>query len=178
MSISRHDGSVTAVHRLPGGSEVAPHWHDDHQIVYAGKGVLSVRTDGGSWVAPATRAIWIPARTVHRHRAHGATDLHTIGLPVTANPLGLRRPAVLRVSPLLRELLLECSRYGETETPQVRRLRAVLLDQLRSSPEQPVHLPSARDPRLAAVCAVLEGEPGTAGRSPRSAPRPVPGSAR
>ncbi|MBO2453631.1 helix-turn-helix transcriptional regulator [Actinomadura barringtoniae] len=39
------------------------------------------------------------------------------------------------------------------------RLRAVLLDQLRHSPRNPVHLPTPHDSRLAAVCALLHEDP-------------------
>ncbi|MEO3871631.1 helix-turn-helix transcriptional regulator [Nonomuraea sp. B12E4] len=88
---------------LARGSGIDAHRHDTHQIVYACRGVVSVTTDAGVWVAPANRAIWIPAGTVHEHRAHGDTDLRLVGL--TDNPLGLNRPAVLAVAPLLRELI-------------------------------------------------------------------------
>ncbi|RCV47928.1 AraC family transcriptional regulator [Marinitenerispora sediminis] len=161
MSIPRHDPvAPTLVRPLPAGGGVDAHRHDDHQIVYAGRGVLAVTTDAGSWVAPATRAIWIPAGTVHAHRAYGETDLHTVGLPAGENPLRLRTPTVLAVAPLLRELILAYTRAPRGDTPQRRRLRAVLLDQLRVSPrQQPVHLPAASDPRLAAVCALLRADP-------------------
>ncbi|WP_158879468.1 AraC family transcriptional regulator [Amycolatopsis anabasis] len=160
MSIPRHDPRApTGIRPLAAGAGIDAHWHDDHQIVYAGRGVLSVRTDAGSWVAPATRAIWVPARTVHEHRAHGTTDLHIVGLPVTDNPLRLEAPAVLAVSPLLRELILAYTRAADTQNAERRRMRAVLLDQLRHSPQQPLHLPEARDPRLAAICALLREDP-------------------
>lgn len=35
--------------------------------------MLEVITDAGTWFAPATRAIWIPAGTVHSWRAQGMT---------------------------------------------------------------------------------------------------------
>ncbi|MEV5496370.1 cupin domain-containing protein, partial [Nonomuraea fuscirosea] len=89
---------------LPPGAGIDAHRHDTHQIVYACRGVLSVTTGTGIWVAPANRAIWVPAGTVHEHRAHGDTDLRLVGL--TGNPLGLERPAVLVVRPLLRELII------------------------------------------------------------------------
>ncbi|MEV2252948.1 helix-turn-helix transcriptional regulator [Streptomyces sp. NPDC050147] len=154
--------ATTGLLPLRAGAEVDAHRHDEHQIVYAGRGVLSVTTDAGSWVAPATRAIWIPAGTVHEHRAYGDTDLHLVGLPVTDNPLCLDRPAVLEVAPLLRELIIAYT--GRTEPPvgrtaERRRLRTVLLDQLRHSTQQPVHVPAARDPRLIAVCAILRDDP-------------------
>lgn len=167
----------------PGGG-IDAHRHDTHQVVYACRGVLSVTTDAGTWVAPANRAIWIPAGTVHEHRAHGSTDLRLVGL--TSDPLGLTRPAVLAVEPLLRELIIAytADRRGSRADPgsgaadpstgtadpdsgaaglsdgaERDRLLAVLLDRLRHSPERPFHLPAARDPRLAAVCAMLGDDP-------------------
>jgi cupin domain len=74
---------------LPGGTIVGAHRHDGNQIVYASRGVLEVTTDAGTWIAPASRAIWVPVGTVHQHRAYGPTVLHTVGLAATANPLRL-----------------------------------------------------------------------------------------
>lgn len=150
---------VTGLRPLPAGTGVDAHRHDGHQIVYAGRGVLSVTTGAGSWIAPATRALWIPAGTVHEHRAHGDTDLHLVGLPVRDNPLRLDRPAVLKVGPLLRELILAYTERPDGRGAERRRLRAVLLDELRRSPEQPLHVPAATDPRLVAVCALLRADP-------------------
>lgn len=144
---------------LAPGAGIDAHRHDTHQIVYACSGVLSVTTDAGTWVAPANRAIWIPAGTVHEHRAHGRTDLRLVGLPVADDPLGLGRPAVLAVSPLLRELIIAYTSEPGGQDEERDRLRAVLLDRLRRSPEQPFHLPTARDPRLTAVCAMLHADP-------------------
>ncbi|SFE90638.1 AraC-type DNA-binding protein [Actinacidiphila alni] len=100
--------------------------------------------------------------------------MHTIGLPASVNPLGLAAPAALTVNPLLRELILTYTREhddaeagggggarsaGGAGRPEHRRMRAVLLDQLRASPQQPVHLPTPTDARLAAVCAMLHRDP-------------------
>jgi AraC-like DNA-binding protein len=158
--ISRHTPRApTRAQSLPAGANIDAHRHDDHQIVYAGRGVLSVTTDAGTWVAPATRAIWIPAGTVHRHQAHGELELHLVGLPITENPLDLDTPTVLAIGPLLRELILAYTREPRDDGPERRRLRAVLLDQLRISPQQPIHLPAPADLRLAAVCAILHRDP-------------------
>jgi AraC-like DNA-binding protein len=162
MSIPRHTPvAPTGLRRLTSGAEIDAHHHDEHQIVYAACGVLSVTTGQGRWIAPATRAIWIPAGTVHEHRAYGRTDVHLLGLPVRANPLGLHAPAVLAVGPLLRELIIEYTRAPEGGGDQAerRRLQAVLLDRLRHSPRHPVNLPTPRDSRLAAVCALLHEDP-------------------
>ncbi|NIH83091.1 AraC family transcriptional regulator [Amycolatopsis viridis] len=140
---------------LAPGERIDAHRHDDHQIVYAGSGVLAVTTGTGTWFAPGTRAIWIPAGCVHAHLAHGRTDLHLLGLPAEANPLGLDRPAVLAVSPLLRELVLAGTRTPDDGSPERRRLLAVLVDQLRAAPREPAGLPTPADPRLRAVCDLL-----------------------
>jgi AraC-like DNA-binding protein/quercetin dioxygenase-like cupin family protein len=149
----------TALFRLPAGGGIDAHRHDDNQIVYAARGVLSVTTDLGRWIAPSTSAIWVPAGTVHAHRAYGETDLHTVGLPATDNPLRLTTPAVLAVSPLLRELIVAYTSDPADSGAERRRLRAVLLDQLRHSPRQPIQLPVPRDPRLVTVCALLHADP-------------------
>ncbi|MGA5901079.1 AraC family transcriptional regulator [Streptomyces venetus] len=149
----------TRAQRLTAGDRIDAHRHDDHQIVYAGTGVVAVTTDAGTWFAPGTRAIWVPAGTVHAHRAHGLLDLHLVGLPVEDNPLGLDQPAVLAVGPLLRELIRAYTRDPADDSPERRRLRAVLRDQLRVSPQQPLLLPAPADPRLAAVCALVHADP-------------------
>nr|SBO94660.1 Transcriptional regulator, AraC family [Nonomuraea gerenzanensis] len=184
---------------LAPGAGIDAHRHDTHQIAYACRGVISVTTDAGTWVAPANRALWVPAGTVHEHRAHGDTDLRLVGL--TENPLGLDRPAVLAVGPLLRELIIAYTGDTTSDTTghnaglsagdttidsagdtagdttidtagdtagrlgggERARLLAVLLDQLRHAPEQPLHLPTARDARLAAVCAALHQDPADPG---------------
>ncbi|MCX5383975.1 helix-turn-helix transcriptional regulator [Streptomyces sp. NBC_00083] len=149
----------TRAQQMAPGDSIDAHRHDDHQLVHASRGVLAVTTHAGTWVAPATRAIWVPAGTVHSHRAHGGLELHLMGVAAHEDPLGLDAPTVLTVGPLLRELLLAHTRAPGDRSPEGRRLRAVLLDQVRAAPRWPVHLPAPSDPRLAAVCAILWADP-------------------
>ncbi|MFJ8493844.1 AraC family transcriptional regulator [Streptomyces sp. NPDC094038] len=160
MTEIRHETvAPTETRRLAAGHEIDAHRHDDHQIVYAGRGVLAVTTDAGSWVAPGNRAIWVPAGTVHAHRAYGELQLHFVGLPATENPLALGTPTVLAVGPLLRELIIAYTSDEDDDSPERARLRAVLLDRLRASPQQPLHLPAPTAPLLREVCAILEADP-------------------
>ncbi|WP_030432462.1 AraC family transcriptional regulator [Allokutzneria albata] len=160
MTQTRHmPKAPTRAQQLASRATIDAHRHDDHQIIYAARGVLAITTDAGSWVAPANRAIWVPAGTVHAHEAHGELELHLIGLPAKDNPLRLTEPTVLSVGPLLRELILAYTRAPHDDSPERRRLRAVLLDQLRASPQEPVHLPAPTDPRLRALCHVLREDP-------------------
>ncbi|WP_369360679.1 helix-turn-helix transcriptional regulator [Streptomyces sp. cg2] len=161
MTHVRHQPvAPTRMRCLAPGAGIDAHRHDDHQIAYASRGVLAVTTDAGSWVAPANRAVWIPAGAPHAHRAHGKLALHLVGLPAADNPLALEYPTVLKVGPLLRELILAYTRDTEAgDSPQRARLRAVLLDQLRISPQQPLHLPAPNAPRLRALCDILHADP-------------------
>ncbi|MFI6659150.1 AraC family transcriptional regulator [Streptomyces sp. NPDC050523] len=160
MSNIRHTPQApTQARSLAAGESIDAHRHDEHQIVYAGSGVLAVTTDAGTWFAPGTRAIWVPAGTVHAHRAYGHLDLHLVGLPARDNPLALETPTVLAVSPLMRELILAYTRDPDDVSPERHRLLAVLRDQLRASPQQPMRLPTAGDPRLAAVCETVHANP-------------------
>ena len=121
---------VTGVWHLAGGETVQAHWHDQHQLVHASSGVLSVSTDDGTWVVPPDRVLWVPPSTAHAHRTHGTTDLLTVAVPATTRPLAAASTTVLAVSPLLRRAA------GAAETsnaPPDRRLRAVLLDQLAAA---------------------------------------------
>ncbi|MFI8090193.1 AraC family transcriptional regulator [Streptomyces sp. NPDC086080] len=160
MTEIRHTSTApTRTQRLAPGAAIDAHRHDDHQIVYAGRGVLAVTTDAGSWVAPANRAIWVPAGTVHAHQAHGEIQLHLLGLPAVVNPLGLASPTVLAVGPLLRELIIAYTRSPGAVGPERERLHAVLLDQLRASPQEPLHLPTPADPLLRKLCDILRADP-------------------
>jgi AraC-like DNA-binding protein len=157
MSSSRHTPiAPTVLRRLDAGAGIDAHRHDDHQIAYAARGVLAVATDQGHWIAPADRAIWVPAGTVHQHRAYGQTDLYLVGL--TENPLGLSAPAVLAVGPLLRELIIAYT-FADRDPVERDRLRTVLLDQLQHTAQQPLKLPIATDSRLAALCSMLSADP-------------------
>ncbi|MEU9833971.1 helix-turn-helix transcriptional regulator [Streptosporangium sp. NPDC048047] len=149
----------TRAQRLASGAGIGAHRHDDHQIVYAGRGVLGVSAGSGSWIAPATRAVWVPAGTVHAHRAHGELELHLVGLPAGDDPLGLREPAVLAVGPLLRELILAYTSAPHDGGPERGRLRAVLLDRLRVAPQRPSHPPVPTAPQLVRLWEILRADP-------------------
>ncbi|KUO14379.1 helix-turn-helix transcriptional regulator [Streptomyces dysideae] len=160
MTQIRHEPvAPTRTQSLAPGAAIDAHRHDDHQIVYAGRGVLAVTTSAGSWGAPGTRAIWVPAGTVHAHQTHGELELHLVGLPATENPLALETPTVLAVGPPLRELIVAYTGAQDDNSPERARLRAVLLNQLRASPQQPLHLPTPTAPLVQTLCNILHADP-------------------
>ncbi|WP_067692248.1 AraC family transcriptional regulator [Nocardia jejuensis] len=158
MSEIRHDAKgATASQVLAGGARIGRHRHDQHQIVYPSSGAAEVRTEGGSWIAPADRAIWIPAGYWHEHSFYGPTRFHCVGFAPDPMP-GRGAPAVIAAHPLLRELIITCSDPGDLPEAEVLRLRQVLLDRIARSPDQSLPLPVARDDRLRRACRLVEDD--------------------
>lgn len=150
--------TLTAASRHAGGSTIERHHHEDHQLVYVSAGVLAVETSAGNWVASKDRAVWLPAGTWHAHRFYGASMFHAIGFARERPPLPDTAPTIVAVTPFLRELLIAAA-DPELSPAETARIRAVLRDQLRRSSQQPISLPTPRDPRLADACAIASEEP-------------------
>jgi AraC-like ligand binding domain len=77
---ARHTGSVdsggilVSTFAMPARSRYDPHVHDEHQLAWAPRGVLSVVTDLGTWMLPPARALWIPSGLPHETSAASQPD--------------------------------------------------------------------------------------------------------
>src|SRR3954447_9176940 len=94
------------VHLWPSGGSSPAQEHPRGHFVYAASGVLSMHTERATWIVPANRIAWIPARSRHHHRAHGDTDMRIVFLPPSLARRAPSTPAVLLASALAREVLL------------------------------------------------------------------------
>jgi AraC-like DNA-binding protein len=156
VSEIRHEPfAPTAAYQQAGGDTIYRHRHDDHQLVYVSAGVLEVQTAAGSWVVSRDRALWLPAGTWHEHRFYGQSSFHTVGFPAKEAPWREPDPTLVSVSPLLRELLITCADPALTRA-EVQRVRAVIGDQLKRSPQRPMTLPAPADSRLVDACAMVK----------------------
>lgn len=136
--------------------------HPEDQLVYASQGVMTVRTPAGTWVVPAQRAVWIPAKTPHSILMSGAVSMRTIYLrPRIAKSLP-RTCCVVNVSPLLQNLVLHLCSYKELSRRS--RIHAhlidVLIDQLKTVQAVALQLPALIDVRAARVAAALQSNAG------------------
>jgi AraC-like DNA-binding protein/quercetin dioxygenase-like cupin family protein len=170
MSVSRHLLSAVDFRQDADGRDLAtegayafahaetspPHSHPLGHLVHAASGVLSLLTDGGAWIAPANRFAWVPAGFEHSHRAHGRTDMRIIFLDDALASALPRAPAVLVATPLAREAALAVTSGRDRSESALDHLRWVIVDEATTSPEQPLHLPEPRDPRLRAVIREVE----------------------
>lgn len=144
------------------------HYHDVEQLVYPSSGVLAISAAAGTWVVPPQRAVWIPAGVPHAHRAHGPVQMRTLAFSPSTDAERAAKdqalpasPAVLEVSPLLREVIVALTSGGGTPYTARQRttMEQVALDQLRRVGQLPVRLPALADDRLRAIAALLRADP-------------------
>jgi len=155
---------VALASEYPPGHATGLHRHARGQLVFAMAGAMSVTGPAGSWIVPPERAVWIPPGVAHAVETRRGISMRSIyvapdrcsGLPET--------PTVIVVSPLLRALILEAAAlpplYDEAGADG--RLVTVLLDRIRATEVEPLHLPDPVDPRAARVAAALRRNPGDA----------------
>ncbi len=172
MSRKRHNGIfersgdfksaiTTLIHDYPAGHVVPLHFHDRDQLVYASRGVMTVRTPNGTWVVPPHRAVWIPAEIPHTITMSGLVAMRTLYLkPRLAKGLP-RDCCVINVSTLLKELILyACTlRTLRRSVKWQTHLVAVILHQLEAVQTIPLQLPHLSDPRLVRIAEILMSDP-------------------
>jgi AraC-like DNA-binding protein/mannose-6-phosphate isomerase-like protein (cupin superfamily) len=144
------------------GTVIPLHHHPDrHQLVYAESGVLVVQAGSGRWVVPSTRAIWMPAGTGHKVSCIGAVAMRSLYIL----PDAMRSPpagaCTVSVTPLLAALIHAAADVAQPYAVDSRdgRLMRLILDELQTLPELPLHLPQAVDPRLRRIARYWESHP-------------------
>jgi AraC-like DNA-binding protein len=143
------------------GTIIDKHAHAKHQLIYAVHGVMVVDADGGQWVVPSTRAIWMPAGMTHSIRCIGVVHMRSLYVQPGAAPRLPQESRVVGVSALLRELIQAAVAVKVPYAANSRdgRLMRLMLDELRVLPELPLHLPLPTDPRLRRICERLQQQP-------------------
>jgi len=145
-------------HRIP------PPARDWHQLIYATRGAVTVRTEQCAWVVPPHRGVWIPSGFDYRLEMTGLVALRSLYIAEWARVS--HACCVVNVSPLLRELILRIVQLGALDTgqPAQRRLAGVLFDELKELTAVPLQLPLPQDVRAAQFAAMASADP--AGKMP------------
>ena len=90
---------------MPAGTLFDWHAHEDHQLAWACAGVLTVLTEGATWVLPPTRALWIPAGLPHETGAWGQATMRSVYVSPGLSQVDWTVPTVIAASPLLAEVI-------------------------------------------------------------------------
>lgn len=137
------------------------HHHRRAQLFHIVSGAVTVETERGTFVAPPERAVWIPCDVDHAVTYLQETRQRFLFFRPEAVQHLPTVPAVIKLSPLLRELIvgfLGYARDAATEGPAAR-IGAVILDQLATEPAAPLHLPMPASTRLRRAVGKLAADP-------------------
>ncbi|MBI3898952.1 MAG: helix-turn-helix transcriptional regulator [Gammaproteobacteria bacterium] len=149
------------LHQRYARADSAPHKHRKGQLLYAAEGVPRIETDGGSWIVPPQRGVWLPPGFMHRIVSRRSFTLCSLYIESSGARALPKRCCTVAVTPLVRELLLQAAHYGgryPKNGPQAR-LHAVLIDQVATLPQTPLYLPEPKDRRLRTITAALRADP-------------------
>jgi AraC-like DNA-binding protein/mannose-6-phosphate isomerase-like protein (cupin superfamily) len=155
---------ATLAYEYPSRFEVPEHAHGSDQLIYAIKGLMEVSSDQSVWLIPPHFALWIPAGTEHRIHMPGPVSMRTLYLRAGLCARSEPRCAVLHVTPLLRELIVEAVSVG-----QLRRrdryacaLRDLLLSQIQKATPVPTFVTLPREKRALTVAQAIVRNPAEA----------------
>jgi AraC-like DNA-binding protein len=150
--------SVELAHR-----QVIPeHYHPEDQLIFASRGVMTVRTRQGIWVVPPLRAVWIPARTPHSVVMSGPVSMRTLYFLPGLARIVPRKCFVMNVSPLLKELIVHACQLSTLSRaiPIQRSLIELTVAQVKSANSVSLQLPRPEDARAARIVRKLQADPG------------------
>lgn len=135
------------------------HHHLRGQLFCVESGLVHVRTRHGSWLLPPNRAGWIPGNEPHKVSISGAMSGWTVLVTPQASRELPDQPCVIGISELMNALVRRAVSWSAQEVLDVsqERMIAVLLDEIRQAPHEPLHLPMPSDRRLLRIAhGVLE----------------------
>lgn len=158
----RRSQITTLTRDYPAGHKISSHFHDRDQLVYASRGVMTVRTSDGAWVVPTHRAVWIPAAVPHAITMSGVVAMRTLYF-IRSLARGLPRACcVVNVSPLLKELILHACGFSKLKNTNKwqAHLIGVIIDQLEVIQMVPLQLSNPSDPRAQRIAQGLLSDPG------------------
>ena len=154
MSSSRHDPDRTTLVRTFGVTFrrndfhriVPPTAPGCNQLIYATRGMMTVRAENSAWAVPPHRAILVPAGISSQVEMHGEVAIRMLYLK-TARPR--KACAVVNVSPLMRELILRAVALGalDSTVPEHKHLHHVIRDEIKTLQAIPLQLPAPADAR-------------------------------
>lgn len=144
------------------GRQFDMHHHRRAQLFHIVTGGVTVETERGTFVVPPERAVWIPSNVTHAVTYLQDCSLRYLFFRPDAVWHLPKEPAVIRISPLLRELIVAFMGYPRTDQASgaAGRIAGVILDQLATHPAAPLHLPMPSSARLRRAVRRLVADPG------------------
>jgi AraC-like DNA-binding protein/quercetin dioxygenase-like cupin family protein len=92
------------------------HFHDVHEIEYACRGLVEVKTKAGHSLLPPHQAAWIPAGLHHKTTLNADAQTLAVLFEPRLVPIAGDRVRIIAVSALLREMMLHSVRWPISRT--------------------------------------------------------------
>ncbi|MCL1051897.1 helix-turn-helix transcriptional regulator [Shewanella abyssi] len=152
---------VLVKRRLNKGTEIEPHHHDWGQLLYAHRGVITVKTDSVKYICPAEQAVWLPPHI--EHEVSVLTDCELSSFYFDRQQI-LTLPSysqVIGISPLLKMLIVEALNISASYAWQSvagRHLR-LIRDFIAIAPAVETSLPSPTSEKLLRIALQLNQRP-------------------
>jgi AraC-like DNA-binding protein len=151
---------IVAVGRQEAEFASARHSHARGQLCGSMRGLLSLDIEDGVWIVPAIHAVWLPPHYPHGGRSHGPFHGWSAYVAPAACQDLPERPCMIRTSGLLKEAVLRVSTWPAGEWDQRNsNVAAVILDEIRSLPIEPLGLPLPKDTRLQRIAQAIISDP-------------------
>lgn len=149
---------MVATFGMARGDTFAQHVHDEHQLAWAARGVLTASAADGTWVLPPSRALWIPASVPHQVVASARAEMRALYLRPDRCPIRWSHPQPVAAGPLLGELV---DYLGDERLDTERRSRAeaVLIDLLEPVGYAAIEARLPNDARAREVADALLADP-------------------
>ena len=118
---------------------------------------MRVITDEGSWITPPGQACWVPSEANHLVTFTQSSEFRTISIRADLLTDLPKKCCVIKLSPLLRELILTAIKIGwdyRLESYEAR-LMQLLIEKISLEKETPFFIPEGRDSRLKRVTSAM-----------------------
>ncbi len=140
--------------------EIPFHQHRKGQLIVALHGGITCEVEQAMWMVPTQYAVWIPGTMPHSNRA--TTNARICFLFIEPGAVGMPdQCCTLKISPLVRELILHLAQHPHDDgvNPARQRLVQVLFDELPHQPVEQLRLPMSRHPKIRQIAEQLAQDP-------------------
>ncbi|MBV8873935.1 MAG: helix-turn-helix transcriptional regulator [Metakosakonia sp.] len=139
---------------------IPQHRHRKGQLILALSGAITSEVENARWMVPPHHAVWIPGLIAHSNLATPGAKLCFLFI----EPERVDMPAqccTLKISPLVRELILTLSArsHRERQQPATQRLVQVLFDELPRQPQMQLQLPVSPHSKIRQMVETMEQAP-------------------
>ncbi|MFI5428859.1 helix-turn-helix domain-containing protein [Aeromicrobium sp. UC242_57] len=135
-----------------------PHTHDEHELLWCERGVVTMLADDRLWTVPPGMGLWIPRGVVHEGQVESNVAFRATFFSPESWTRGWDRPVAVKVNPAVQQLLVH---LAATDMPQDERLRAqqVCIDMLSLARSFDLDVPVPQDPRLRSLVDSVLNDP-------------------